>query len=66
LLRSPPDRVRARRVGRCFTFSGAWWCTEDAEDAEILRRATALAETDADVLLVDGVRDAERSPLSVE
>jgi 2-methylisocitrate lyase-like PEP mutase family enzyme len=30
--------------------------TDATEEDEILRRATALAETDADVLLVDGVR----------
>ena len=31
--------------------------TDATDEAEILRRAKALAETDADVLLVDGVRD---------
>ncbi|GAA2783985.1 isocitrate lyase/PEP mutase family protein [Saccharopolyspora taberi] len=33
--------------------------TDAVEEAEILRRAEALAETDADVLLVDGVRDVD-------
>ncbi|GAA4890055.1 isocitrate lyase/PEP mutase family protein [Streptomyces coeruleoprunus] len=33
--------------------------TDAVEDAEILRRAEALAKTDADVVLVDGVRSAE-------
>ncbi|MFR9728281.1 isocitrate lyase/PEP mutase family protein [Saccharopolyspora sp. MS10] len=34
--------------------------TDATEESEILRRAAALAETDADVLLVDGVRSVER------
>ncbi|WP_243788495.1 oxaloacetate decarboxylase [Saccharopolyspora gloriosae] len=34
--------------------------TDATEEREILRRAEALAETDADVLLVDGVRSVER------
>jgi 2-methylisocitrate lyase-like PEP mutase family enzyme len=33
--------------------------TDATNEDEILRRATALAETNADVLLVDGVRDVE-------
>ncbi|WP_051951950.1 isocitrate lyase/PEP mutase family protein [Actinacidiphila yeochonensis] len=33
--------------------------TDATEDGEILRRAAALAETDADVVLVDGVRSVE-------
>ncbi|WUH95266.1 isocitrate lyase/PEP mutase family protein [Streptomyces sp. NBC_00433] len=33
--------------------------TDATEDEEILRRAAALAETDADVVLVDGVRSVE-------
>ena len=33
--------------------------TDAVEEDEILRRAAALAETNADVLLVDGVRDTE-------
>ncbi|MFI8003306.1 oxaloacetate decarboxylase [Streptomyces sp. NPDC086010] len=33
--------------------------TDATEDEDILRRARALAETDADVVLVDGVRDVE-------
>src|SRR5882724_3337311 len=33
--------------------------TDAVDQDEILRRAAALAETDADVLLVDGVRDTE-------
>lgn len=33
--------------------------TDATEENEILRRAAALAETDADVVLVDGVRDVE-------
>ncbi|MGQ4511292.1 isocitrate lyase/phosphoenolpyruvate mutase family protein [Streptomyces sp. DW26H14] len=33
--------------------------TDATEENEILRRAQALAETDADVVLVDGVRSAE-------
>ncbi|MEU0839085.1 isocitrate lyase/PEP mutase family protein [Streptomyces sp. NPDC005962] len=33
--------------------------TDATEEAEILRRAAALAETDADVVLVDGVRSVE-------
>lgn len=33
--------------------------TDATEDAEILRRVTALAETTADVILVDGVRDLD-------
>ncbi len=33
--------------------------TDATEEREILRRAQALAETDADVVLVDGVRDVE-------
>ncbi|POG48545.1 carboxyvinyl-carboxyphosphonate phosphorylmutase [Streptomyces sp. ZL-24] len=33
--------------------------TDATEEADILRRAQALAETDADVVLVDGVRDVE-------
>ncbi|WNI16822.1 isocitrate lyase/PEP mutase family protein [Actinacidiphila sp. ITFR-21] len=33
--------------------------TDATEDADILRRAAALAETDADVVLVDGVRSVE-------
>ncbi|NSC21658.1 isocitrate lyase/PEP mutase family protein [Streptomyces albus subsp. chlorinus] len=33
--------------------------TDATEEAEILRRARALAETDADIVLVDGVRSAE-------
>jgi 2-methylisocitrate lyase-like PEP mutase family enzyme len=33
--------------------------TDATDEAEILRRAAALAETDADVVLVDGVRDVE-------
>ena len=33
--------------------------TDAVEEAEILRRAAALAETDADVLLVDGVRSVD-------
>ncbi|CAM00099.1 2-methylisocitrate lyase-like PEP mutase family enzyme [Saccharopolyspora erythraea NRRL 2338] len=33
--------------------------TDAVEEDEILRRAAALAETDADVLLVDGVRSVE-------
>ncbi|MFI5782426.1 oxaloacetate decarboxylase [Nocardia sp. NPDC051570] len=33
--------------------------TDATEEKEILRRAAALAETDADVLLVDGVRSVE-------
>ncbi|MFI1916193.1 oxaloacetate decarboxylase [Nocardia sp. NPDC020380] len=33
--------------------------TDATEESEILRRAEALAATDADVLLVDGVRDVE-------
>jgi hypothetical protein len=49
-----------------FHFQRGLVVVARTEDAEILRRATALAETDADVLLVDGVRDAERSPVSVE
>ena len=34
--------------------------TDATEQTEILRRAAALAETDADVLLVDGVRGVEQ------
>ena len=34
--------------------------TDATEEKEILRRAEALADTDADVLLVDGVRSIER------
>ncbi|HEY4006282.1 MAG TPA: isocitrate lyase/PEP mutase family protein [Pseudonocardia sp.] len=34
--------------------------TDATEESEILRRAEALATTDADVLLVDGVRSIER------
>lgn len=33
--------------------------TDATEEADILRRAAALAETDADVVLVDGVRSVE-------
>lgn len=33
--------------------------TDATEEEEILRRAQALSETDADVILVDGVRDVE-------
>ncbi len=33
--------------------------TDATEEADILRRAQALAETDADVVLVDGVQDVE-------
>jgi 2-methylisocitrate lyase-like PEP mutase family enzyme len=33
--------------------------TDATEESEILRRAEALAETDADVVLVDGVRDVD-------
>ncbi|MEV7871626.1 isocitrate lyase/PEP mutase family protein [Streptomyces sp. NPDC088124] len=33
--------------------------TDATEEAEIIRRAEALAETDADVVLVDGVRSVE-------
>lgn len=33
--------------------------TDATEEEDILRRAQALAETDADVVLVDGVRDVE-------
>ncbi|MFI0258488.1 oxaloacetate decarboxylase [Streptomyces sp. NPDC017056] len=33
--------------------------TDATEEAEIVRRAAALAETDADVVLVDGVRSVE-------
>ena len=33
--------------------------TDATEESEILRRAKALAATDADVLLVDGVRSVE-------
>jgi len=33
--------------------------TDATDEAEILRRARALAETDADVLLVDGVRSVD-------
>ncbi|MFJ2113462.1 MULTISPECIES: oxaloacetate decarboxylase [unclassified Streptomyces] len=33
--------------------------TDATEEAEIIRRAQALAETDADVILVDGVRSVE-------
>ncbi|MBV9023582.1 MAG: isocitrate lyase/PEP mutase family protein [Streptomycetaceae bacterium] len=33
--------------------------TDATEESEILRRAKALAETDADVILVDGVRSVE-------
>lgn len=33
--------------------------TDATEEADILRRAAALAETDADVILVDGVRSVE-------
>ncbi|SFP69156.1 2-Methylisocitrate lyase, PEP mutase family [Amycolatopsis arida] len=33
--------------------------TDATEEAEILRRARALAETDADVILVDGVRNTD-------
>lgn len=33
--------------------------TDATDEAEILRRAEALAATDADVILVDGVRDVE-------
>lgn len=33
--------------------------TDATEEGDILRRAQALAETDADVVLVDGVRDVE-------
>ncbi|WP_413806462.1 isocitrate lyase/PEP mutase family protein [Streptomyces sp. OE57] len=33
--------------------------TDATEESEILRRAAALAETDADVVLVDGVRSVE-------
>lgn len=33
--------------------------TDATEEKEILRRAEALAETDADVVLVDGVRDVD-------
>ncbi|MBM9509071.1 isocitrate lyase/PEP mutase family protein [Actinacidiphila acididurans] len=33
--------------------------TDATEESEILRRAAALAETDADVVLVDGVRNVE-------
>ncbi|RNG21215.1 isocitrate lyase/PEP mutase family protein [Streptomyces botrytidirepellens] len=33
--------------------------TDATEEAEIMRRAAALAETDADVVLVDGVRNVE-------
>ncbi|MEU7043219.1 isocitrate lyase/PEP mutase family protein [Streptomyces varsoviensis] len=33
--------------------------TDATEEADILRRAQALAETDADVVLVDGVRDVD-------
>ncbi|MFC4034318.1 oxaloacetate decarboxylase [Streptomyces polygonati] len=33
--------------------------TDATEDEDILRRATALAKTDADVVLVDGVRSVE-------
>ncbi|MFE3824290.1 oxaloacetate decarboxylase [Streptomyces sp. NPDC059092] len=33
--------------------------TDATEEAEIVRRAEALAETDADVILVDGVRSVE-------
>ncbi|MGR3931945.1 isocitrate lyase/PEP mutase family protein [Streptomyces sp. BRA346] len=33
--------------------------TDATEEAEIMRRAAALAETDADVVLVDGVRSVE-------
>ena len=50
---------KLERVLECRTELTVVARTDATDDAEILTRAKALAATDADVVLVDGVRDIE-------
>ncbi|MFJ5304943.1 oxaloacetate decarboxylase [Streptomyces sp. NPDC088350] len=50
---------KLERVLACGTDLTVVARTDATDDAEILTRAKALAATDADVVLVDGVRDVE-------
>jgi 2-methylisocitrate lyase-like PEP mutase family enzyme len=50
---------KLERVLDCRTELTVVARTDATDDAEILTRAKALAATDADVVLVDGVRDVE-------